>query len=184
MAIEATPLAIPDVILLQPNVYQDERGHFFEVWNAAEFVAATGCTEPFVQDNQSQSQANVVRGLHYQIRKPQGKLVRVVAGSAFMVALDIRRSSPTFGEAVTRVLSAENHLQLWVPPGFAHGFLAQHDPTEVLYKVTAYFAPDCEREVKWDDPALGIDWPLDGAEPMLSDRDMAAPLLADADVFG
>ena len=183
MAITATPLEIPDVLLIEPEVFGDERGNFFEAWNHADFVEATGCRDAFVQDNQSRSSAGVLRGLHFQLPRTQGKLVRVLVGSAFTVAVDVRRSSPTFCKAVAAELSEDNHYQLWLPPGFAHGFLALGSPTEVLYKVTAYFDPECDREVRWNDPALQIDWPLGDREPLISRRDRNAPLLRDAEVY-
>ena len=183
MGITATPLDIPDVLLLEPEVFTDARGTFFEAWNRADFVEATGWEGGLVQDNQSRSEAGVLRGLHFQLPRAQGKLVRVVAGSAFTVAVDIRRSSPTFGRAVSAELSEDNHFQLWLPPGFAHGFLALGAPTEVLYKVTAYFDPSCDRGVRWDDPSLAIDWPLGGSDPLVSERDRNAPLLRDAEVY-
>lgn len=183
MAITATPLEIPDVLLIEPEVFGDERGNFFEAWNHADFVKATGCSERFVQDNQSRSRAGVLRGLHFQLPRAQGKLVRVLAGSAFTVAVDVRSSSPTYGKAVSAEISEDNRHQLWLPPGFAHGFLALGSPTEVLYKVTEYFDPGCDREVRWNDPALDIDWPLGNIEPLISSRDLNAPLLRDAEVY-
>ncbi len=176
-------LDIPDVLVLEPTVHADHRGHFFEAWNERDFVAATQSPGRFVQDNQSRSRFGVLRGLHYQLPNPQGKLVRVLTGEAFAVAVDIRRSSSTFGKWVGTVLSAENHGQLWIPTGFAHGFLAQNDPTEILYKVTDFYAPGCDRVIRWDDPAIGIEWPLGESRPILSDRDHEAPALADAEVF-
>lgn len=183
MGITTTPLAIPDVLLIEPEVFSDERGNFFEAWNHADFMEATGCEHQFVQDNQSRSAAGVVRGLHYQLPRPQGKLVRVLSGSAFTAAVDLRKSSPTFGRAVSAELSEGNHLQLWLPPGFAHGFMALDTPTEVVYKVTDYFDPGCDRAIRWDDPVLGIDWPLSGADPVISERDGNAPLLRDIEVY-
>lgn len=183
MAISVTPLEIPDVLLLQPQLHEDERGYFFEAWNDADFTAATGCSDAFVQDNHSRSSAGVVRGLHYQLPNPQGKLVRVTLGSAFVVAVDVRRSSPTFGGAVSVELTASNFAQLWLPPGFAHGFLSLEDPTDVLYKVTAYFAPECDRELRWNDPALAVAWPITNGAPLMSEKDRMAPLLADAVVY-
>ena len=183
MSITATALEIPDVLLLEPELFTDERGTFFEVWNQADFVAATGCRHDFVQDNQSRSRRGVLRGLHYQLPQPQGKLVRVATGRAFMVAVDIRRSSATFSRAVTAELSEDNRRQLWIPPGFAHGFLSLSDPTDVLYKVTEFFSPECDRELRWNDPALGIDWPLGGSDPSMSTRDRNAPLLEEARVY-
>ena len=179
----ARALEIPDILLLEPEVHEDERGHFFEAWNEATFIAAAGEHPSFVQDNQSKSRAGVIRGLHYQLPNPQGKLVRAVAGESFTVAVDIRVSSPTFGHWVAQGLSAENRKQLWVPPGFAHGFMALTDPTVILYKVTAFYAPGCDRVIRWNDGAIGIDWPLGDVAPMLSAKDLAAPLLRDAEVF-
>jgi dTDP-4-dehydrorhamnose 3,5-epimerase len=183
MSICASALAVPDVVLLEPEVITDDRGHFLEAWNRVEFEAATGCSDQFVQDNQSRSRRGVLRGLHYQLPQPQGKLVRVVGGAAFVVAVDLRRQSATFAQWVAAELSGENHLQLWIPPGFAHGFLTLADDTEVIYKVTAYYAPGSDRVVRWNDPAIGIDWPIEAEGPLLSDRDRHAPLLADAEVF-
>jgi dTDP-4-dehydrorhamnose 3,5-epimerase len=183
MSLSATALDIPDVLLLEPELFTDERGIFFEVWNQADFVAATGCREQFVQDNQSRSRCGVLRGLHYQLPWPQGKLVRVATGRAFMVAADLRQRSATFGRAVTAELSEDNHRQLWIPSGFAHGFLSLSDPTDVLYKVTEYFSLECDRELRWNDPTLGIEWPPLGRDPIMSLRDRHAPLLADALVY-
>lgn len=167
---KATPLAIPDVVLFEPTVFGDARGFFFESFNQAEFEAAVGRRVPFVQDNHSRSGKQVLRGLHYQIRQPQGKLVRIVAGAVFDVAVDIRRSSPTFGQWVGEVLSGENKRQLWMPEGFAHGFVVLSDVAECLYKATDYYAPQHERCILWDDPAIGIKWPFEGA-PVLSGKD-------------
>ncbi len=179
----ALALDIPDVLLLEPEIHEDTRGHFFEAWNEAKFSAAVGDHDPFVQDNQSRSHESVVRGLHYQLPNPQGKLVRVAQGRAFSVAVDIRRSSGTFGRWVSAELSAANRRQLWVPPGFAYGFTALGDPTEMIYKVTAFYEPGCDRAIRWDDPALGSDWPIGAGAAVLSDKDRNAPLLADAEVF-
>jgi len=174
--------AIPDVIVVEPNVFGDERGFFMEAWNARVFAQA-GIDAAFVQDNHSRSRRGVLRGLHYQIREPQGKLVRVAAGEVYDVAVDLRRSSPTFGRAVGEVLSAENKRMLWIPAGFAHGFLVLSDVADFLYKATAYYAPEHERALKWDDPQLAIDWPLAGAAPTVSAKDAAAPLLAQAETY-
>jgi dTDP-4-dehydrorhamnose 3,5-epimerase len=174
--------AIPDVIVVEPNVFGDERGFFMESWNARAFAQA-GIDAAFVQDNHSRSRRGVLRGLHYQIREPQGKLVRVAAGEVYDVAVDLRRSSPTFGRAVGEVLSAENKRMLWIPAGFAHGFLVLSEVADFLYKATAYYAPEHERAVKWDDPQLAIDWPLAGAAPTVSAKDAAAPLLAQAETY-
>ncbi|NLY27873.1 MAG: dTDP-4-dehydrorhamnose 3,5-epimerase [Alcaligenaceae bacterium] len=178
----ATRLAIPDVILIEPRVFGDDRGFFFESFNQARFDEAVGRPVNFVQDNHSRSVKNVLRGLHYQIQQPQGKLVRVVAGEVFDVAVDLRRSSPTFGQWVGAVLSAENKHQLWVPEGFGHGFVVLSDHAEFLYKTTDYYAPQFERCVRWNDPALAIDWRIQG-EPVLSAKDAQGLLLADADTF-
>ena len=167
---KATPLPIPDVVLIEPTVFGDDRGFFFESFNQTEFEAAVGRKPLFVQDNHSRSVKGVLRGLHYQVRQPQGKLVRVVAGAVFDVAVDIRRSSPTFGRWVGEVLSAENKRQLWIPQGFAHGFVVLSDVAECLYKATDYYAPQHERCIIWDDPTIGIEWPFDGV-PVLSGKD-------------
>jgi dTDP-4-dehydrorhamnose 3,5-epimerase len=178
----AAGLFVQGPLLLTPRVFGDPRGFFFESWNQQAFNAAAGDTA-FVQDNHSRSSRGVLRGLHYQLPPhPQGKLVRCVLGEIFDVAVDIRRSSPTFGQWVGAVLSASNHQQLWVPAGFAHGFLTLTDHAEVLYKTTDVWSRDCERAIRWDDPALAIAWPqeaLAGAEPRLSEKDAAAPLLAE-----
>lgn len=166
----ATPLAIPDVVLLEPQVFGDDRGFFFESFNQARFEAAIGKPIAFVQDNHSRSVKGVLRGLHYQIRQPQGKLVRIVVGAVFDVAVDLRRSSPTFGRWVGEILSAENKRQLWIPEGFAHGFVVLSEIAECLYKTTDYYAPEHERCLIWNDPTIGITWPLEG-EPMLSSKD-------------
>jgi dTDP-4-dehydrorhamnose 3,5-epimerase len=179
----ATRLAIPDVVLLEPRVFADERGLFFESFSAPVFEAATGLERSFPQDNHSVSRKGVLRGLHYQLPPyAQGKLVRVVRGAAFDVAVDIRRNSPTFGRWAGEVLSADNRRQLWVPEGFAHGFLALADDTEFLYKATALYHPASERSIAWNDPDIGIDWPLDGA-PVLNGKDAAAPAFSRADYF-
>lgn len=177
-----TRLSIPEVILFEPKVFGDERGFFFESFNHARFEEAVGKTVRFVQDNHSKSVKGVLRGLHYQIQQPQGKLVRVVQGEVFDVAVDIRKSSPTFGKWVGARLSAENKHQLWVPEGFAHGFVVLSDTAEFLYKTTDYYAPAHERSILWNDPGLAIDWQFDGT-PVLSAKDLAAKLLKDADVF-
>ena len=169
---------IPGVLLLEPRVFTDDRGAFFESFNAAAFAAAVGRPVSFVQDNQSTSRRHVLRGLHYQDPKPQGKLVRVLAGAIFDVAADIRPGSPSFGRWVGIELSAENRRQLWVPEGLAHGFLVLSESADVLYKTTDFYAPGCEKCLRWDDPTLGIRWPL-SAPPLLSPRDAAAATLAD-----
>jgi dTDP-4-dehydrorhamnose 3,5-epimerase len=180
MQIQTT--SIPDVVIIEPKVFGDERGFFYESFNARKFEELTGVRTNFVQDNHSKSAKNVLRGLHYQLQQTQGKLVRVVAGEVFDVAVDIRKSSPTFGQWVGVVLSAENNRQLWVPPGFAHGFMVTSESAQFLYKTTDYWAPEFERSILWNDPAIGIEWPLDGA-PMLSGKDQAGKLLAEAEVF-
>ena len=177
---KATPLAIPDVLLIEPKVFGDERGFFFESFNRQAFAAATGLDVDFVQDNHSRSARRVLRGLHYQLPpQAQGKLVRVVAGEVFDVAVDIRPDSPTFGRWVGEILSADNKRQMWIPPGLAHGFLVTSEYAEFLYKTTDYYAPALERAIAWNDPRIGIDWPLDGA-PLLSAKDATAPGLAAA----
>jgi dTDP-4-dehydrorhamnose 3,5-epimerase len=172
---------IPDVILIEPKVFADPRGFFFESFQKQRFLEA-GIAFDFVQDNHSSSERGVLRGLHYQIRQTQGKLVRVIAGEIFDVAVDIRRSSPTFGQWVGDLLSAENHRMLWVPPGFAHGFYVTSERAEVLYKATDYYAPQWERSLLWNDPALGITWPLQGT-PTLSAKDIVGAPLTNAEVF-
>jgi dTDP-4-dehydrorhamnose 3,5-epimerase len=178
----ATPIAIPEVLILDPKVFGDDRGFFFESFNARAFEQATGLKREFVQDNHSKSAKNVLRGLHYQIQNPQGKLVRVVQGEVFDVAVDLRKSSKTFGQWVGHILSAENKKQLWVPEGFAHGFLVLSQTAEFLYKTTDYYSPEHERSLLWNDPALGIDWPLDGP-PILAAKDAAAKPFAEAECF-
>lgn len=179
---EFQPLSIPDVILVKPQVFGDARGYFFESWEARKFAAA-GLDVTFVQDNYSRSVRHTLRGLHYQIQKPQGKLVRVIAGEVFDVAVDMRKSSRSFGRSVTAVLSADNKQQLWIPPGFAHGFYVLSESAEFFYKCTDYYAPEHERTLRWDDPALGIPWPLQGAAPLLSPKDRQGKSLAAADCF-
>jgi dTDP-4-dehydrorhamnose 3,5-epimerase len=179
----ATPTAIPDVIVLEPKVFGDARGFFFESYNQRDFELATGLQGlNFVQDNHSKSAQGVLRGLHYQIQHPQGKLVRVVQGEVFDVAVDLRRSSPTFGQWVGEVLSADNHKQMWVPPGFAHGFVVLSASAEFLYKTTDYWYPEYERSLAWNDPQIGIRWPIDG-QPLLAAKDQAGKLLAEAECF-
>jgi dTDP-4-dehydrorhamnose 3,5-epimerase len=176
------PTDIPDVLVVEPKVFGDARGFFMESWNRRA-LAQAGLDAEFVQDNHSLSRRGVLRGLHYQIREPQGKLVRVTSGEVFDVAVDLRRSSPTFGRSVGMRLSAQNRLMMWIPPGFAHGFLVLSEAADFLYKTTAYYHPEHDRSLRWDDPALGIDWPLDGIEPIVSAKDAAAPLLAQAEVY-
>ncbi|QXH51271.1 dTDP-4-dehydrorhamnose 3,5-epimerase [Pseudomonas fakonensis] len=174
---------IPDVLIIEPKVFGDSRGFFYESFNARAFAERTGVNIEFVQDNHSRSQRGVLRGLHYQVQNPQGKLVRVVQGEVLDVAVDIRRSSPTFGHWVAERLSADNHRQLWVPAGFAHGFVVLSESAEFLYKTTDYYNPAAERSIRWDDPQLAIDWQLDGLQPQLSAKDQAAVLLKDAELF-
>lgn len=180
MQIQTT--AIPDVLIIEPKAFGDDRGFFYESFNARRFEELTGVKTRFVQDNHSKSARNVLRGLHYQIKQPQGKLVRVVAGEVYDVAVDLRKSSPTFGQWVGVVLSAENKRQLWIPVGFAHGFVVTSDSAEFLYKTTDYWAPEHERSLLWNDPALGIEWPINGT-PTLSGKDLVGKLLADAEAF-
>lgn len=173
---------IDEVFHVYPRIFEDERGFFFESFNQRLFTERVGASYQFVQDNHSRSVRGVLRGLHYQIRQPQGKFVRVIAGEIFDVAVDIRRSSPTFGQWVGTLLSAENKRQLWIPPGFAHGFLALSEAVEVLYKTTDYYAPQHERTILWNDPDLAIDWPF-SEKPILSSKDQAGHLLRDAEVY-
>ena len=180
---KATRLAIPDVVLIEPKVFGDARGFFFESFNQKAFNDATGTNHQFVQDNHSRSAQGVLRGLHYQIQQPQGKLVRVVRGAVIDVAVDIRKSSPTFGQWVAEELSEDNHRQLWVPPGFAHGFVVLSEMAEFLYKTTDYYAPAFERCIAWDDPTLAIDWKLAGRQPLLSAKDAQGLPLATAELF-
>ncbi|TVT47847.1 MAG: dTDP-4-dehydrorhamnose 3,5-epimerase [Denitromonas halophila] len=179
---QVTATDLPEVMIIEPKVFGDARGFFLESFNAKAFAEATGVDLPFVQDNHSRSAQGVLRGLHYQIQQAQGKLVRVVRGSVFDVAVDVRRSSSNFGRWVGVELSEDNNRQLWVPPGFAHGFLVLSDSADFLYKTTDYYAPEHERSVLWNDPAIGIEWPLTG-EPLLSGKDKAGVLLKDAEVF-
>lgn len=173
---------LPDVFIIEPQVFGDERGFFYESYNHQAFVDNLGITQQFVQDNHSRSAKNVLRGLHYQIQQPQGKLVRVVVGAIFDVAVDIRKQSPTFGQWISCTLTAENKQQLWVPPGFAHGFLVLSDAAEVLYKTTDYHAPQHERSILWNDPDLAINWPLEST-PKLSTKDKAGQFLRNAEVY-
>jgi dTDP-4-dehydrorhamnose 3,5-epimerase len=174
--------AISDVLIIEPKVFGDDRGFFFESFNSRQFAELIGRNVDFVQDNHSRSAQNVLRGLHYQIQQPQGKLVRVVQGVVFDVAVDIRRSSPTFGQHIGVELSAENKRMFWVPEGFAHGFVVLSDTAEFLYKTTHYWAPEYERSIAWNDPALGIQWPIQG-EPTLSAKDQQALSLEKAELF-
>jgi dTDP-4-dehydrorhamnose 3,5-epimerase len=180
--VKISPTALPDVKIIEPALFEDDRGFFMETWSARAFASA-GIEASFVQDNHSRSAKGVLRGLHYQVGRPQGKLVRVVAGRAFDVAVDLRRSAPSFGSWAGVELSAENRRMLWVPPGFAHGFLAL-EGTELLYKCTEHYAPELERTLLWSDPDIGIDWPLEGIDaPILSAKDRAGVPLQSADVF-
>jgi dTDP-4-dehydrorhamnose 3,5-epimerase len=179
---KATPLAIPDVMLLEPKVFGDDRGFFFESFNQRIFTEITGITKTFVQDNHSRSAKNVIRGLHYQIKQPQGKLVRVISGEIFDVAVDIRKNSPTFGHWVGERLTAENKKQLWVPEGFAHGFAVLSDIAEVLYKTTDYWAPEHEHSITWNDTELAIEWPIED-EPQRSVKDKLGRTFSEAVVF-
>jgi dTDP-4-dehydrorhamnose 3,5-epimerase len=173
---------LPDVLILEPRVFDDARGFFFESFNSQVFVQITGLNPDFVQDNHSRSLKGVLRGLHYQVNRPQGKLVRIIAGEVFDVAVDLRKKSPTFGCWVGEYLSAENKRQMWIPAGFAHGFLVLSDYAELLYKATDYYAPQHERCIRWDDPTLGIQWPT-GISPLLSAKDEQGALFYDAEVF-
>ncbi len=176
------PANISSVLIIEPKVFGDDHGFFFESFNRRQFAEATGLDVAFVQDNHSRSAKNVLRGLHYQIQQPQGKLVRVVQGTVFDVAVDIRKDSPNFGQHVAMELSAENKRMLWIPEGFAHGFVVVSDTAEFLYKTTDYYAPEFERSIAWNDPAIGIQWPIQG-EPALSAKDQQAKLLAEAEYF-
>lgn len=178
-----TPLEIPDVLEIEPTIHKDGRGFFVESWHE-ERLASLGLVARFVQDNHSYSVKGTLRGLHYQVVSPQGKLVRVVSGEVFDVAVDLRRSSPTFKKWVSVGLSWKKQNQLWIPPGFAHGFYARNGPADLLYKCTTYYHPDHDRTIRWDDPEIGIDWDLlDGCPPILSPKDAAAPLLRDAQTY-
>ena len=180
---KAIPTAIPEVLIVEPQVFGDPRGFFFESFNARKFTEATGLAPQFVQDNHSRSAKNVLRGLHYQLRQPQDKLVRVVAGAVFDVAVDLRKSSKTFGQWVGVELSAENKRMLWVPGGFAHGFVVLSEHAEFLYKTTDYWAPEHERCIIWNDPDLNIAWPLDGAQPLVSGKDAQGVPFREAEVY-
>jgi dTDP-4-dehydrorhamnose 3,5-epimerase len=179
---KAIPTELPEVLVLEPRVFADGRGYFFESWNERSFAQATGVDVRFVQDNHSYSRRSVLRGIHYQVVRPQGKLVRVVAGTVLDVAVDLRRSSPTFGRWVAVELGAENHRQLWIPPGFGHGFIVRSEAATFLYKTTEYWFAEHDRSLRWNDPQLGVDWRLDG-EPILAPKDAGAPLLSEAEVF-
>ncbi|HTB64775.1 MAG TPA: dTDP-4-dehydrorhamnose 3,5-epimerase [Steroidobacteraceae bacterium] len=180
---EFEPTAIPEVVLIKPQVFKDARGHFFESWTEAKF-AAGGLDLKFVQDNENRSEQHVLRGLHYQLTKPQGKLVRVVTGAVFDVAVDLRRRSPTFGRSVGAHLTADNHHMLWVPPGFGHGFMVMSESVHFLYKCTQFYYPQDERAIRWDDADLGVKWPLPaGIAPVISARDAAARAFRDAEYY-
>ena len=179
---KATPTKIADVMLLEPKVFGDERGFFYESFNQRDFAKATGLNVQFVQDNHSRSVKGVLRGLHYQIEHPQGKLVRVTQGEVFDVVVDLRRSSPNFAKWDGVLLSAQNYRQLWVPPGFAHGFVVISDTAEFLYKTTDYWYPEYERSLRWNDPAVGVQWPISGM-PQLAAKDASASLLSEAQAF-
>ena len=179
---KVTATSLPEVLLIEPKVFGDERGFFFESFNQRVLAEQAGITAEFVQDNHSRSARNVLRGLHYQIQQPQGKLVRAVVGEVFDVAVDVRKSSPDFGKWVGFHLSAENKRMAWIPPGFAHGFVVLSDYAEFLYKTTDYWAPEYERSIRWDDPEIGIAWPHQG-EPVLSAKDLAGKFLREAEVF-
>jgi dTDP-4-dehydrorhamnose 3,5-epimerase len=174
---------LPEVLIIEPVVFGDSRGFFFESFNQKNFVQATGLDVNFVQDNHSRSAKGVLRGLHYQVGRPQGKLVRVARGAVFDVAVDIRKSSAAFGRWIGVELTEDNHRQLWIPPGFAHGFYVLSESADFLYKTTEYYAPDLERSLAWNDLELAIGWPLSGMSPVVSPKDMSAPKLADAEVF-
>ena len=176
-----TETSLPGVLLIEPKVFGDARGFFLESWNRRTF-AERGLNIDFVQDNHSRSSRGVLRGLHYQLNEPQGKLVRVTQGRVFDVAVDVRRASPHFGQWTGHELSADHHHMLWIPPGFAHGFLVLSESADFLYKTTAYYAPQWDRGVRWDDPDIGIEWPLEGS-PVLSDKDRILPLLKNAEVY-
>lgn len=181
MPLHVTATAIPDLLVLEPQVFGDARGFFFESFNQQEFYRATGLNLNFVQDNHSRSAKGVLRGLHYQVQQPQGKLVRVVRGAVFDVAVDIRKNSNTFGQWVGMELSEDNHKQMWIPPGFAHGFVVLSDSADFLYKTTEYYAPQHERCIVWNDPAIGITWPS-GLQPTLSAKDQVGKSLAEAEL--
>lgn len=180
---KAIPAGLPEVLILEPRVFGDERGFFLESYNRRDFWAATGLDVEFVQDNHSRSARNVLRGIHYQVARPQGKLVRVVRGAVFDVAVDLRRSSPNFGRWIGVEITEENKRLVWIPPGFGHGFLVRSDSADFLYKTTEYWFAEHDRALRWNDPQLNIQWPLGGEPPVVSARDAAAPMLANAEVF-
>lgn len=177
------PTSIPEILIIEPRVFGDDRGFFFESYNERDFEKETGLKPAFVQDNHSKSSRHVLRGLHYQIKSPQGKLVRVISGEVYDVAVDIRKGSPTFGKWAGEILSAENKRMLWIPEGFAHGFLVLSDSAEFLYKTTDYWAPEHERTISWNDPDLSIDWPSNGEEPILSGKDRQGKSFREAELF-
>lgn len=177
------PTSLPGVLILEPKVFGDARGFFLESWNAHDFQEATGSALAFVQDNHSRSAQGVLRGIHYQVVKPQGKLVRVTHGTVFDVAVDLRRSSPTFGHWAGVELSADNHRQLWIPPGFGHGFVVRSDTADFLYKTTEYWYPEHDRSLAWNDASVNIDWGLGDIRPLVSAKDAQAPTLAQADLY-
>ncbi|MRS98697.1 dTDP-4-dehydrorhamnose 3,5-epimerase [Ralstonia pickettii] len=183
MSLKVTRTEIPDVLIIEPKVFGDARGFFLESFNKKSFTEATGLNLNFVQDNHSRSSRGVLRGLHYQLTQPQGKLVRVVSGAVFDVAVDLRRGSPTFGKWVGVELTTENHKQLWVPPGFGHGFLVLSESADFLYKTTDYYAPEHERCIKWNDASIGIQWPDIGCSPLLSAKDQQGAALGVAEVY-
>lgn len=183
MALTVERQALPEVVLVRPQVFGDDRGFFMETWNERVFNEAVGYGVDFVQDNHSRSVRGVLRGLHYQLDEPQGKLVRVTSGEIFDIAVDLRRQSPNFGQWIARELTADNKHQLWIPPGFGHGFLVLSTSADVLYKTTTYYHQPSDRSIRWDDPDIGIAWPLGGADPIVSQKDAAAPTLAAAEVF-
>lgn len=180
---KVTPTELPEVLIIEPQVFEDERGFFMESWNQRDFAEATGLDVKFVQDNHSRSKRNVLRGIHYQLVRPQGKLVRTVSGAIFDVAVDLRRSSPGFCRWVGIELSAENRRQLWIPPGFGHAFLVRSDWADVLYKSTEYWIPEQDRSLRWSDPDLSVDWRLHDAQPQLAARDAHASFLSRASLF-
>ena len=181
---KVTPMTLPEVLLIEPRVFADERGFFMETWNQLAFDEAVGEHVRFVQDNHSRSARGVLRGLHYQLPpRAQGKLVRVTSGRVFDVAVDMRKSSPRFGQWAGAELSGDNHRQTWIPPGFAHGFLVLSDSSDFLYKTTDYYAPHSEASVRWDDPRIAVDWPLDGLAPVLAEKDSVAPEIGNALTF-
>ena len=179
---EIVKTSVPDILIIEPRIFGDDRGFFFESFNLRSFEEKTGLSPHFVQDNHSRSSKNVLRGLHYQIRQPQGKLVRVIAGEVFDVAVDLRRSSATFGKWAGAILSAENKRELWIPAGFAHGFLVLSESADFVYKASDYYAPEFERSLLWNDPDIGIDWPLEG-EPILAEKDRVGVRLGNAETF-